>query len=54
MIIRRIVEAQGDLPEKVKRRLARVESLFAVDVFSAAASIGCELVQLQYELVQLQ
>lgn len=37
-IIRRIVEAQGDLPEKVKWRLARVESLFAVDALRIANS----------------
>ena len=37
-IIRRIAESQGDQPEQVKRRLARIDTLFAVDVSSLASS----------------
>ena len=37
-IIRRIAESQGDQPEQVKWRLARIETLFAVDASSVASS----------------
>jgi hypothetical protein len=35
-VIRRIIDAQGDQPAQVERRLARVESLFASDASAAA------------------